>query len=101
MIITITKSLTKDFPHITEQEVKDVINEIQREVILKEGERIPGHIILTPIMTPLPYGLYNSYQDSLEIFIPRPFLSKEYFTPEQFRGILKYIITHEVIEPIE
>lgn len=82
-------------------EIKRIIYEIKKELELTAEERFPSVISLYTEMTFLPYGRYNPYEDKLEIFIPRLFLSKIYFTKEIWKAVIKYILTHEILEPIE
>jgi len=99
MKIEVFDEFNDKFPN--EKEIKRIIREINREIKLEEEERFPKNISFIPQMTILPYGRYNKQEDKLEIFMPRLFLSKSYWNKKKWRIVIKHILTHELIEPIE
>lgn len=96
-------SINKEFDNgfLSHREFKKLFYEINDEIMLLDDERFPSKIIFTPQMAALPYARYDKKTDTLEIFMSRLFLSENYFTKESLRAVIKHILTHEIIEPIE
>jgi len=99
MIVNFSEKLGESFPR--KNEIKIIIREIQREIKLKEEERFPKYLTFVPKNIIIPFGRYDRFEDKLEIFIPRILLSKNYWNKKEWRCVIKHILTHEVVEPIE
>ncbi len=99
MKIEVSENFNSKF--LNEKEIRDIIGEIKYEVKLNEEERFPENISFIPKMTILPYARYSHSEDKLEIFVPRLFLSGNYLDNKGLKAMMKHILTHEIVEPIE